>query len=119
MSFLAEDSELRFFWSTQDPRPLIAQEYVIHPSKVLRVQDFEGQQLAALKYAMIRFPESVCEKAYAKLEPGQNYVIEQVSAVLGIPEKRLQEFTDESAKARYRRRETKRTRISISLPGEW
>ena len=82
--FLGQDSELRFFWSTQDPRPLIVQEFVIQPNTTLRLQEFLAQQRAALKYAMIKFPEFVCEKAYEELQPRQNCVIEQVSAVLGV-----------------------------------
>ena len=54
---------------------------------------------------MIRFPESVCAKAYADLEQGQNCDIEQVSAVLGVPKRRLEEITDDSVKKRYTHRD--------------
>ncbi len=57
---------------------------------------------------MIKFPESVCAKAYEDLDPGQNCVIEQITSVLGGSKKHVEELTDESAKTRYAHRDETR-----------
>ena len=74
------------------------QEHVIQPKKTLRAQDVPARHRAALKYAMICYPESVSGKTYEQLEEYQPVSSHQLRVFLGVSKKHAEEVTDESAK---------------------
>lgn len=101
--YLAEDSDIRWFWSTQDPRRFRVQELVMQPDKTLRLEDLVVNSRCPLKIAFIRFPGSVCKEAYE--ESADNCAIHQISRVLGVPKEQIESIVDESVATRYAHRD--------------